>query len=152
MPFIASLYQTARERNILAGIIIIDLISFISYIIFPTGIIYFGDFQLIIGCIIGTRFALRNIKSDQSFIIYGVIVGLGGSILTGISFTMYDWVVYYSNNPSMVLISLEFYLIEAIIIGLLLGFILGAYYNYKNIYRNELSTKDEKLLKDLIER
>ena len=30
IPFIANLYETAREKNILAGLIIIDLIAFIS--------------------------------------------------------------------------------------------------------------------------
>ncbi len=131
--------------------IIIDLISFISYIIFPSGIVYFGDLQMIIGCIVGIRFSIKNIKQNHSFFAQSIITGLGGSILTGISFTMFDW-VYFSLTSLMLLISFEFYLIEAIIIGLALGFILGAYYNYKSNIRDELSSKDEKLLKSLVDR
>ena len=91
IPLITDLYQKAREKNVLAGLIIIDLIAFISYMIFPAGIFYLGDLQMSIGCIIGTIFALKNIKSNQSFLLYGAIVSLGGTILTAISCIAILW-------------------------------------------------------------
>ena len=131
--------------------IIIDLIAFISYLIFPSGVVYFGDIQMILGCIVGVRFTLKNIKPNQSFFIHGIMVGLGGSIMTGISFTMFDW-VYFSVSLLNVIIIFEFYFIEAIIIGLVLGCFVGAYYNYKNNIRGELSSKDEDILKSLVDK
>lgn len=124
--------------------IIIDLIAFISYLIIPSGVVYFGDIQMILGCIVGVRFTLKNIKPNQSFFIYGIIVGLGGSLMTGISLTMFDW-VYYSESSSfslfMLLIVFEFYFIEAIVIGLTVGSIVGAYYHHKSKIRIESSLR-----------
>jgi len=133
-------------------LIIIDLIAFISYIIFPSGIVYFGDIQMILGCIVGIRFTLKNIKPNQSFFIQGIIVGLGGSILTGISLTIFDWVVFLENlrfSLIMLLITFELYFIEAIIIGLALGSLVGGYFNYKSNIHIESSSKDEEFLDSL---
>ena len=133
---------------------IIDIIAFLSYIIFPSGILFFGDFQMIIGCIVGTRFTLKNTKPNQSFIIYGLLVALGGSILAGISYTMFDWVYFLgvtSTDPFTLLITFEYYLIEAIIIGLLFGTIISYYYNRKNKTDIKTSAVDKKLLESIID-
>ncbi|MFW9877867.1 MAG: hypothetical protein ACFFG0_32700 [Candidatus Thorarchaeota archaeon] len=155
MPFIANLAQKAREKYILAGMIIIYSIAFISYVIFPSGIVYFGDIQMIIGCIVGIRFTLKNIKPSQSYFLHSIFVGLGGSILAGISFTMFDW-VYFSEvlrySFISLLIIIEFYLIEAIIIGLVMGIIIGKYFSYKSKFRIESSSKTEDFLNEFIDK
>ena len=155
MPFINDLAQKARKRNVLSGLIIIDVIAFISYTIFPSGIFYFGDIQMILGCIVGTRFTLKNIKPNQSYFLNGIFVGSVGAILTGISFTMFDW-VYFSGilNYSylMLLTIFELYFIEAIIIGLLLGFIVGGYYNYKNKTQTKSSIVEDEFYESLLEK
>ena len=140
-----------RENNILSGLILIDLIAFISYLIFPTGLIYFGDFQMSIGCIIGTRFALKNIKPNQSFLSLGLVVGLFGSVLTGISFSFFDWVVY-SSSPRLYLIIFELYLLEAITIGLVIGALTGFYYHRKHKSINLDRSIDEQFYKSLEEK
>ncbi|MFW9819000.1 MAG: hypothetical protein ACFFE5_05270 [Candidatus Thorarchaeota archaeon] len=143
-----------QEKNVLAGVLIIDIIAFICYIIFPSGLLYFGDLQMIIGCIVGTRFTLRNIKPNQSFFVNGILVGLGGSILAGISYTMFDWVYFLgilSASPFTVLMTFEYYFIEAIIIGLLFGVFISYYYNYKHKINVKASAKDEKLLESLVD-
>ncbi len=132
----------------------IDLIAFICYIIFPSGILFFGDLQTIIGCMIGTRFTLKNIKPNQSFFMHGILVGLGGSVLAGISYTMFDWVYFLGitrASPFAVLMTFESYLIEAIIIGLLFGSIISYYYNRKNKINIKNSAKDKKLLESIID-
>ncbi|MFW9969394.1 MAG: hypothetical protein ACFFDF_04275 [Candidatus Odinarchaeota archaeon] len=144
------MYQKARERNIFAGLIILDLIAFISFVIFTYGIVYYGDIQILIGCFVGTRFTVKNVKPNQSFYIHGLVVSLGGSILAAISFTMFDW-VYFLDPISDLIIIFVAYLIEAIIIGLLVGSILATYYNYKRKRHVELSSKDQELLKSLID-
>ncbi|MDX1798120.1 MAG: hypothetical protein R3255_05685 [Candidatus Lokiarchaeia archaeon] len=109
---------------------------------------------MIIGCIVGTRFTLKNTKPNQSFIIYGLLVALGGSILAGISYTMFDWVYFLgvtSTDPFTLLITFEYYLIEAIIIGLLFGTIISYYYNRKNKTDIKTSAVDKKLLESIID-
>ena len=150
MPFIANLYQKAQIRNALTGLILIDLITFISYAIFTSGIVYHGDIQMVIGCVIGVHFTLINIKKNQSILIYGIIVGISGCILAAISITMFDW-VYFSEPISNLLMIFVFYLIEAIIIGLLIGFLISVYYNHKSKSHSALSSQDEELLKSLID-
>ena len=118
----------ARDKNILSGLLLIDVIAFISYLIFPAGLIYFGDIQMSIGCLIGTRFALKNIKPNQSYLNIGLVVGLCGSVLTGISFSLFDWTVF-SSSLLLKLIIFELYLLEAIIVGILFGGIFGGYYS-----------------------
>ncbi len=155
MPFIADLAKKAREKNILTGMIITDLIAFISYIIFSSGIFYFGDLQMTIGCIIGSRFALKNNKSNKSFIIQSIGVSLVGAVLTAVSFTLFDWFVFSEilrYSLFMLLITFELYLIEAIIIGLVIGGIVGGYYNYKNKNRIESTTIKEEFYESLIDK
>jgi hypothetical protein len=104
---------------------------------------------MIIGCIVGTRFTLKNIKSRQSYLIPGMIVSLGGSVLAGISFTMFDWIVY--STPPIFLLVLELYLIEAIIIGLVLGGLVGGYYNYRHKAPTQSSSIDDDFYESLKE-
>ena len=152
IPFIANLYETAREKNILAGLIIIDLIAFVSYMIFPAGIIYLGDLQMFIGCIIGVRFSLKNIKSDQLYIKHGIIVGLGGAILSAFSMSIFDWIIFSGIeefSPSFFIVIIGFFLIEALIVGLIIGLIVGGYYSYKNKTPPEKSSKEEEFYESL---
>lgn len=107
--------------------------------IFPSGIFYFGDLQLIIGCIVGIRFTLKYNKQQHSFLVKGIITGICGSILTAISYSLFDWIVYAGMAFILGLIIFEFYLIEAIIIGSILGGIIGGYFNYKNTMPNKVS-------------
>lgn len=155
MPLIADLVKKAREKNTFAGMIITYLIAFISYIIYNSGIVYYGDIQMIIGSIIGTRFALKNIKSNQSFITQGIYVSLGGTVLTSIAFTIFDWFAFSEilrYSLLMLLTIFELYIIEAIIIGLIVGGIVGGYYNYKNKNRIESTTIKEECYESLFDK
>lgn len=135
MPFIARLYEKAKEMNILAGAIISDLIAFIAYAIFYSGLIFFGDIQMVLGVAIGTYFALKNLKEDQAPLSTGLFTALLGSLLSAISMMMYDLTAFYL---ILRLISFEtllkeifFYLVEALIIGFAIGLIEGLYFKRK---------------------
>lgn len=149
MVNIANLYQNARKNNILAGFIIIDLIAFISYIIFPFGIIYLGDLQMIIGSIVGTRFSLKNIKSYQSYLKHGIVVGLVGTILSAISMSIVEMIVYPANFAIVIIV---FFLIEAFLLGLIIGGIIGSYYRYKNKAPTKTSSIEEDFYESLKEK
>lgn len=132
---IANTYEKAKQRNVLGGIVISDLIAFIAYVIFFSGFFWFGDFQMVLGVAIGTRFALKHMKEFQSPLKLGLTVALGGSILSAVSMFIFTWVIYFF-NPAL----LDFfflYILEALIIGLFLGIILGLYYRSK--YNNDVN-------------
>ena len=127
---IADLYQKAKQRNMLGGIIISYLITFIAYVIFPSGIFSFGDFQMMIGVAMGTRFALKNLKDFQNPLQLGIITALGGTILSAVSMSLFDWTIFlFVYSLGIILFS---HLLEALIIGLCLGIILGLYFRAKH--------------------
>lgn len=141
MGFISNLYQKAQKQNILAGIIISDIIAFIAYVIFPYGFAFFGDVQMVIGVLIGTYFALKHLKKDQTPLKYGMIVALGGSILTAISIYVFLWTIYLIAATFFPLDIITFFILEALIIGLVIGLIEGLYFKNKlsktNIIKND---------------
>ncbi len=151
---IAGLYQRAKEKSTLAGVIITYLIAFISFVIFPSGIIYSGDIQMIIGCIIGTRFTLRNNHSHRHYITYGIFVGLIGASLTCISYTTLVFIVLLESffNSFAILVIFELYFIEAIIVGLTVGLIIGGYYNHKYKSITKTSIEDDPFYQSLYEK
>lgn len=145
IPFIANLYKNAKYHNFSAGIIIIDLIAFISYVIFPAGVFYFGDLQMVMGCIIGIRFSLKHIKPSQYYLIHGIIIGIFGALFSAFSMIIFDLITFVDITESLpedLIVYVGFFLIEALIIGLITGLIIGGYFNYKNKKKNE--AKNEK--------
>ncbi|TFG19213.1 MAG: hypothetical protein EU533_06955 [Promethearchaeota archaeon] len=129
-----NLYDKAKEKNVLAGILILDLFAFIGYIILPSGFIFFGDAHIIIGSIFGLRFALKYIKENQSIVKYGILVGTIGSIFAGISMAIYQWVIFslYNGFKFFLLIgAIVIFMFLGLILGLLMGGILGFYYSKK---------------------
>ncbi|MFW9969393.1 MAG: hypothetical protein ACFFDF_04270 [Candidatus Odinarchaeota archaeon] len=142
-----------EKLYVLGGVIITNLISFFLSIILPLNLVYTGDLQMVIGSIIGISYTLKKIKSNQSKSVYGIIVGLGGNILTVILFIMLEGLVLSWSlmvTPLMLMSRIEFYLIEAIIISLGTGIIIGGYYDYKNKMLIKSSSKDEILLEKSI--
>ena len=132
---IANFYDKAKEKNIFSGIIIVDLITFISYLIIPSGLIFFGDFQMIIGVIIGVYFGLSNKKKHQLEIKLGLVIGFFGALLAAISMTMVEWVSFTASQGLSIITFLfyfSFFMIEAVIIGLAVGILLGLYIRRKN--------------------
>ena len=138
---------------VLGGAVITSLISFLLYIILPLNFVYRGDLQMVIGCVIGIRYTLKNIKLNNSMVIYGIIVGLEGTILTVILFIMLEGLVLswaLMVTPLMILIRFELYLIEALIISSGTGIIIGSYYYYKNKKIINSTSKDDIIIETSI--
>jgi len=132
---IANFYDKTKEKNIYSGIIIVDLITFISYLIFPSGLIFFGDFHMILGVLFGVYFGLSNKKKHQLEIKLGLVIGFFGALLAAISMTMFEWVSFtVSQGLSFVAFLFYFsvFMIEAVIIGLAVGILLGLFFRRKN--------------------
>ena len=135
MPFIARLYEAAKQMNILGGTIISDLIAFISYAIYPAGLIAFGDIQMILGVSIGTYFTLKHLKKHQAALNTSLMAALLGSLLSAISMIIYDLTAYF-----LILRVISFgtlmneifsFLLEVLIIGVAIGLIEGLYFKRK---------------------
>ncbi len=149
MPIISQIYEKAKKKNIISGIIIGDLITFIAYLLFPSGLVFFGDLQMIIGSIVGTLFSLKNIKSYQSYLKHGIIVGLVGTILSAISMSIVEIIVYPTN---FAIVNIELFLIEGFLLGLIIGGIIGSYYRYKNKAPTKTSSIEDDFYESLKEK
>jgi hypothetical protein len=100
----------------------------------PYGIFSPGDFQMVIGCIIGTRFALKYQKEKRSIILIGIVIAISGALLGAISFSIIDLMIALFHGFGGV--SLFFavfipYILMAAFIGVIIGIIFGIYYFFK---------------------
>ena len=149
---IANFYDKAKGRNIFSGVVIVDLIAFISYLIFPLGLFFNGDFQMILGVLIGVYFGLYNKKKHQLEFKLGLVIGFVGAILAAISMAMFEWVSFTVSQGLSIMAFLFFlrvFVIEALVIGLSVGFLFGFYFYRKNKRVISDSKIDEDLYKSL---
>jgi hypothetical protein len=155
MPTISNLYEKAKERNILSGIVISDLIAFFAYLIFPSGFVFFGDFHMIIGVGIGVYFSLSNRKEVQPYIKTGLMVGVLGALFAGISMAFFEWTIYIFRlgfSITSLFLFIAIFIIEALIIGIPLGGLFGFYFKNKTKSRPQGSKKEEDFYRSLEER
>jgi hypothetical protein len=155
MLSISEIYNKAKEKNILSGIIIADLITFISYLIFPSGIIFFGDLHMIIGVSIGIYFGLSNKKKKDSEMKTSLFIGFFGALFAGISMSFFEWILYITSYRFSIIALLFFiivFTIEALIIGLPISLVFGLYFKKKRKRMVSVSKVDEEFYKSLEER
>ncbi|HEC40218.1 MAG TPA: hypothetical protein ENI29_18410 [bacterium] len=151
---IANFYDKAKEKNIFSGVVIVDLITFISYMIFPFGLFFQGDFHMILGVLFGVYFGLSNKKKHQPEVKFGLVIGFIGALLAAISLTMFKWVSFTISqgfSTKALLFFFSFFVIEAVIIGLAVGVLLGIYFRRKGRKINLQGKIDEKFYKSLEE-
>ena len=152
---IANFYDKAKEKNIFSGVVIVDLITFISYMIFPFGLFFYGDFHMILGVLFGVYFGLSNKKKHQLEVKLGLVIGFIGALLAGISLTMFEWVSFTISQGLSIMAFLFFFsvfVIEAVIIGLAVGVLLGLYFRRKRRRINLQGKIDEEFYKSLEEK
>ncbi len=152
---IVNFYDKAKEKNIFSGVVIVDLITFISYMIFPFGLFFVGDFHIILGVLFGVYFGLSNKKRHQLEVKLGLVIGFIGALLAAISLTMFEWVSFtiskgFSTMAFLFLFSV--FVIEAVIIGLAVGVLLGIYFRRKRRRINLQGKIDEEFYKSLEEK
>lgn len=90
---------------------------------------------MFIGCIIGTRFALKYQKNKKNLILLGILIAIFGAFLAAISFGIVDWMIisFYGFGGISLLFAIFIpYTLMAIIIGVIIGIVVGIYYFINN--------------------
>ncbi len=142
IPYIANLYSKAKENNLISGIIIFDIIAFLSYAIGIIGFFYPGDIGVTFGGMVALLFALKNRKDHQSAFKTAMFVGLIGSILSAISISAFELVFFILSGGFDFIIFWSFFMtffLITIFIGVVLGLLIGYIYYRKD--RRELKAK-----------
>lgn len=145
IPFLANLYNKAKENNILSGIIIFDIIALLSYTI-PIDIIYPGDIDLIFGGVVGLLFALKNRKEHQNALKTSMLVGLIGAILSAVSIGIFESVLFIVSIGFSftafwsILIAI---LLIAFVVGLILSLLIGYIYYRKDLRLSKSKSKSK---------
>jgi len=134
IPFITNLYRKAKEQYLLTGICITIIISFLSYIINPISIFYPGDpfIDILLGIILGVLFTIKSKTQYESPINLGIIVGIGGGILSATSIALFKF-IYFMLNFNIIPYGLLIFqifvdFVIAILIGLVIGSLIGFIY------------------------
>ena len=84
---------------------------------------------MVIGCIIGTRFALKYQKNKDSLILLSILIGISGALLAAISFSIFNIMIWGFSFFLAIFIP---FILMAIIVGGLIGILLGIYYFFKS--------------------
>ncbi|MFX1315936.1 MAG: hypothetical protein ACFE9T_08740 [Promethearchaeota archaeon] len=118
------------------------------------GTVLYADLQILIGSIVGVRFALKNRKEEQPPLKYGIIVGLGGGVLSAVLIGFFEWIILSINfefNYFALIYITGIYLIAGIVIGLIMGALISMILSSKELRRLEEEEHiDEDFFKDLI--
>lgn len=153
IPAIANLYSKAKEHNVISGIILFDIITFLSYIINPISIFYPSDLDFIFGAIVSLLFALKNRKDNQNVMKQSFYVGLFGACFSALSLSVLEWSLSIGLSFFTFLSFLITFLIVAFIAGSVLSLIFGYIYYRKdrNLRQYKSNTKyTDEYLEDLL--
>jgi hypothetical protein len=151
MPVLANLYNNAKENNIISGIILFEIIAFLSYVIVRVDIMFAGDIHLIFGGIVSLLFALKNRKETQSVLKTSLSVGLIGAILSAVSMSVFEGT--FGSFPF--LFYLVNFLLLGVVIGLVLSFLIGYYYYRKDLRHGKTKSNSkytDEYLEDLLKK
>ncbi|MHA2289724.1 MAG: hypothetical protein ACXABG_13145 [Promethearchaeota archaeon] len=120
-----------QRYNILIGIIICTFFTSIFTLVLQTGFFFMGDIFLVISCGIGLYVTFENRSESQSHLKTGLIVGLGGSVLSIILISLLFSIVYRIDFIFLLVL----FLIQNGIIFVIVGVIMG--YLFANSYRKK---------------
>ncbi len=111
-----------QKNNMGFGITISSIIVFLCYILTITFPLYFGaqgDIFVIPGTIVGCYISFKYRNEHQTFMRLGIIVGIGGAVLSTILIAFYYFIFF----PDLVLFFLI--IVSIIIFYVLFGFTTG---------------------------
>lgn len=144
------LMVSLEKNNVSFGILISAGIVFLCYILTIAFPIYFGaqgDIFVIPGTIIGCYVAFRYRRENQTYIKLGILVGIGGAVLSTVLIAFY-YFIFLPNIIFFFLIIVSL-IIFYILFGFTTGYILAMIYLRKEEKSKDTSTEIKGL--DLLE-
>lgn len=115
------------------------------------GVYLFKDLEFLAGAFVGVLFALKNRKSDQSPLKFGIIVGLVGGVLAALVSACYI-IIFFRLGIYWLFVYIAFLSTTGLILGLIIGGLLGWYYMTKDAREKEDDTISDDFFQDLIEK
>ena len=135
LPFIAIvsiiIFLIYVKYNIVSGILLFTIIAFVGFMIYPgLFVIWYGDIYYTIGAISALILTFKNRKPHQLFIKTGIIVGIGGAVISSFLISIFQWFLY------ILLVNMDIFILGAyimnftpfaLIIGIIIGYFYGSY-------------------------
>lgn len=135
--------------------VVLTFFSFFATSLVFTGFLLYADIHFLLGALVGTYITLNNRNSDESFTTYGLLVGGLGGFLSAFFISLYVTVinaVFGGLNIIVFFINLLNSSISGLAIGAIIGAMMAAYFNYKEVGKKEKKDDiDDDFFKDLIE-
>lgn len=113
-----------------------------------SGAFLYADLQFLLGSIPGIVYTLRRCQSDQSFLKYGITVGVLGGIFSSVINSIYELFLLLLRGVVTILalfFVLGIFLVSGVVIGLLTGALLGTFYVYKEMKTESKVETDDKV-------
>jgi hypothetical protein len=156
------LSEEAKYQNVIRGVIISGVATFIAYLVTSiisfivgyfiyTGFILLFDLQFLIGTIFGVIYFIKTRRTDQSILAYGVIVGVCGGILAAFFIGIYQWIILL--DPAYFIQYFLGSLITGALGCFLIAVIICVLYMYREVKKEtrEEEYDKEDFFKDLVE-
>lgn len=135
--------------------VVLTFFSFFATSLVFTGFLLYADIHFLLGALVGTFFTLNNRNSDESFTTYGLIVGGLGGFISAFFISLYVTVIntiFGGFNIIGFFVNLLNSSISGLAIGSIIGAMMSAYFNYKEVGKKEKKEDiDDDFFKDLIE-
>ena len=135
--------------------VVITFFSFFATSLVFTGFILYADIHFLMGSLVGSYFTLNNRNSDESFTTYGLIVGGLGGFTSAFFISLYVTAInaiFGGFNIVLFFYNLLNSSISGLAIGSIIGAMMSAYFNYKEVGKKEQKKDiDDDFFKDLIE-
>ncbi|MFW9866672.1 MAG: hypothetical protein ACFFEN_11295 [Candidatus Thorarchaeota archaeon] len=104
------------------------------------------------GTILGCIYVLKNREPGSSILKYGVFTGVIGGFLSSFCLALYEWIrfsviqyqVYgYDLNITVLFIFIGYLAVSGIMIGLIVGALISAYFMYREAKKEGVAEKEK---------
>ena len=103
------------------------------------------------GTVLGVIYVLKTRKPEDSILKFGVFTGVIGGFFSSFFITLYEWIrfaVYYGPDVNAFLVFLGYLAVSGIMIGLIVGALVSAYFMYRGVKSERAEEKRKEYDKD----
>jgi hypothetical protein len=135
LPFFAMgfiiVWLIYEKYNIVSGILIIVLISFLGFLIFPgLFLFWYGDIYYTLGCIIGLYILFKHRKPEQSITKTSLKVGIIGTAISSFLISIFQWSYSLYILGFFDIILLGVYILNFAPLAIFNGILIGYFFAY----------------------